>query len=113
MLRNIYLFIRITDVKKLKMFSFKTDTIIHISLYTYGCKLKSRCRTESHLIPKLYLLSFFDLFKTLFQNQYIFLFSGNSFSERDATHMAKLISVSPALYALTYTLAKSIDSNLI
>lgn len=100
------------------MFSFKTDTIIHISLYTYGCKLKSRCRTESHLIPKLYLLSFFDLFKTLFQNQFkqlntFFLFSGNSFSERDATHMAKLISVSPALYALTYTLAKSIDSNLI
>lgn len=68
---KIYLlFIRITDVKKLKMFSFKTDTIIHISLYTYGCKFKSRCRTESHLIPKLYLLSFFDLFKTLFQNQF-------------------------------------------
>lgn len=100
------------------MFSFKTDTIIHISLYTYGCKLKSRCRTESHLIPKLYLLSFFDLFKYIVSKsiqtiEYIFLFSGNSFSERDATHMAKLISVSPALYALTYTLAKSIDSNLI
>lgn len=68
--KKYLLFIRITDVKKLKMFSFKTDTIIHISLYTYGCKLKSRCRTESHLIPKLYLLSFFDLFKTLFQNQF-------------------------------------------
>lgn len=66
------------------MFSFKTDTIIHISLYTYGCKLKSRCRTESHLIPKLYLLSFFDLFKTLFQNQFkhFFIFRKQFFGKR-------------------------------
>lgn len=65
--KKYLLFIRITDVKNWNFFSFKTDIIIHISVYTYGCKLKSRCRTESHSFLNYIFYHFLTFLKHCFK----------------------------------------------
>lgn len=85
--KKYLLFIRITDVKNWNFFSFKTDTIIHISVYTYGCKLKSRCRTESHSYLNYIFYHYLTFLKHCFKinsNKWIhfFIFRKQFFGKR-------------------------------